>query len=327
MLSDNNLLKFTESGLYCPVGDFYIDPSRAVDYAVITHAHGDHACRGHRHYLAHELSGGVLRHRLGRDISLQTAAYGEKITRNGVTMSFAPAGHIIGSAQVKISFKGQVWVVSGDYKLEDDGLCAPFEPVKCHTFVSESTFGLPVYRWQPQNSVYDEIHSWWKENQEAGKISILLAYSLGKAQRILHGLNPSPDRNPASGHVYCHNSIEDTNTVLRESGVNLPPTRRLLESPPPGSLLLCPPNRLSFFNGLRTAVGSCSGWMALRNSRKWRGIDKGFVLSDHADWDGLNQAIKATGAERIFLGHGYSAALSRYLREKGLDAREIQDMK
>ncbi|QEC51557.1 putative mRNA 3-end processing factor [Anseongella ginsenosidimutans] len=316
-----NLLTFTESGLYCPAGNFYIDPSRAVDYAVITHAHSDHACRGHRHYLAHDLSGNVLRHRLGRAISLQTASYGEKVTRNGVTLSFAPAGHIIGSAQVKISFRGEVWVVSGDYKLEDDGLCAPFEPVKCHAFVSESTFGLPLYRWQAQERVFDEIHSWWKENRDAGKVSVLLAYSLGKAQRILHRLDPS------AGPVFCHNTIEDTNAILRDSGVALPPAHRLNEPLRAGGLLLCPPNGLSVLNGIPAAVGSCSGWMALRNSRKWRGIDKGFVLSDHADWEGLNEAINATGAEKVFLGHGYSASLARYLREKGLNAREVHEIR
>lgn len=316
-----NLLTFTESGLYCPAGNFYIDPSRAVDYAVITHAHSDHACRGHRHYLAHELSGNVLRHRLGGNISLQTAVYGENITRNGVTLSFAPAGHIIGSAQVKISFRGEVWVVSGDYKLENDGLCTPFEPVKCHAFVSESTFGLPMYRWQAQDTVFDEIHAWWKENRDAGKVSVLLAYSLGKAQRILHGLDPS------AGPVFCHNTIEDTNAILRDSGVALPFARRLNEPLRAGGLLLCPPNGLSVLYGIPAAVGSCSGWMALRNSRKWRGIDKGFVLSDHADWEGLNQAINATGAEKIFLGHGYSASLARYLREKGLDAREVHELR
>lgn len=315
-----NLLTFTERGIYCPVGDFYIDPSRAVEYAVITHAHGDHACRGHRHYLSHELSAGVLRHRLGRNISLQTAAYGETITRNGVTISFAPAGHIIGSAQVKVSCKGQVWVVSGDYKLENDGLCTPFEPVKCHAFISESTFGLPLYRWQPQDIIFDQIHSWWKESRDDGKVSVLLAYSLGKAQRILHGLNASV------GPVFCHNSIEDTNAVLRNSGVPLPATRRLDQRLLPGSLFLCPPGGLSLLSGIPAAVANCSGWMALRNARQWRGIDKGFVLSDHADWDGLNQAIAATGAEKVFLGHGYSAAMARYLQEKGVDAREVHSM-
>lgn len=316
----SNLLTCNDNGIYCPAGDFYIDPHRAVDYAVITHAHGDHACRGHRHYLSHRLSEGVLRHRLGRNISVQTAAYGEKITRNGVTISFHPAGHIIGSAQVRVSYKGQVWVVSGDYKLENDGLCTPFEPVKCHTFVSESTFGLPLYRWAAQGLVFDKIRSWWSGNLEQGKVSVLLAYSLGKAQRILHGLSGSVEP------VFCHNSIEDTNTVLRESGAKLPGTRRLTQRPLPGSLVLCPPGAISMLAGLPASIAACSGWMALRNARKWRGTDTGFVLSDHADWDGLNEAILATGAERIFLGHGYSTVMARYLREKGLNAEEVQAM-
>lgn len=331
--STDDLLTFTERGIYCPVGDFYIDPVRKVDYAVITHAHSDHAYRGHRNYLAHHLSEGVLRLRLGQHISLQTVDYGEPVRRNGVTVTLLPAGHIIGSAQVKVAWKGRVWVVSGDYKIEDDGLCTPFEPIPCHVFVSESTFGLPIYRWKPQQEIFKEINDWWKNNRDAGKISVLYAYSLGKAQRLLRHLDAS------LGRIFANRPVEDTNAVLRKNGVSLPPT---LPFPPEasetagpersrhyaadelaGGIVLCSPDALAGIPVPRYAAAHCSGWMATRKGRQWRPADKAFILSDHADWPGLNSAIASTGAERVFVTHGFSAELARYLCEKGLDAREI----
>ena len=176
-------------GLYCPAGDFYIDPWRPVERAVITHAHGDHARTGNQHYLAAAPGEGILRWRLGQDINLQTLAYGERLVHHGVTLSFHPAGHVLGSAQVRLEYQGEVWVASGDYKVEPDGTCAPFEPVRCHTFITESTFGLPIYRWQPQAQIFTGINDWWKANIASGKASVLFCYSFGKAQRILHGLD------------------------------------------------------------------------------------------------------------------------------------------
>ncbi len=185
---------------------------------MITHAHGDHARNGNQHYLASSASEGILRARLGQDINLQTLAYGQRLTHHGVTLSFHPAGHVLGSAQVRLEYGGEVWVASGDYKIEPDGTCAPFEPVRCHTFITESTFGLPIYRWQPQAQVFSEINQWWQANIAAGKASVLFCYSFGKAQRILHGIDAS------LGPILSHGAVEPLNRVYREAGVYLPPT-------------------------------------------------------------------------------------------------------
>lgn len=205
-------------GLYCPPGDFYIDPWRAVERSVITHAHGDHARSGNQHYLAAAPGEGILRSRLGQDINLQTLPYGERLSHHGVTLSFHPAGHVLGSAQVRLEYQGEVWVASGDYKVEPDGTCTPFEPVKCHTFITESTFGLPIYRWQPQAQIFEEINQWWRGNIAAGRASVLFCYSFGKAQRILHGIDES------LGPILAHGAVEPLNRVYREAGVHLPPT-------------------------------------------------------------------------------------------------------
>lgn len=205
-------------GLYCPAGDFYIDPWRPVERSVITHAHGDHARTGNQHYLAAAPGEGILRSRLGQDINLQTLAYGEKLLHHGVTLSFHPAGHVLGSAQVRLEYQGEVWVASGDYKVEPDGTCAPFEPVRCHTFITESTFGLPIYRWQPQAQIFAGINDWWQANIAAGKASVLFCYSFGKAQRILHGIDAS------IGPILSHGAVEPLNRVYREAGIYIPET-------------------------------------------------------------------------------------------------------
>src|SRR6195952_5519593 len=214
------LLEFTDRGIYCAKGKFYIDPWKPVDDAVITHAHADHAYVGHKHYLAHHLSKEVLYYRLG-EINLQTVEYGETVVKNGVSISLYPAGHVIGSAQIRIEYKGEVWVVSGDYKVEDDGISTPFEPVKCHSFISECTFGMPVYQWKPQVQVFDEVSSWWRSNLDQGLATVLVGYSLGKAQRILQNLDLF------NGKVYTHGTIENTNQALRNNGVKLHPTERI----------------------------------------------------------------------------------------------------
>lgn len=205
-------------GLYCPPGDFYIDPWRPVDRAVITHAHGDHAHRGNRHYLAAAPGAGILRARLGEDIDLQTLPYGARLEHRGVTLSLHPAGHVLGSAQVRLEYHGEVWVASGDYKVEADGTCEPFEPVRCHTFISESTFGLPIYRWQAQARLFADIDAWWRANAAAGRASVLFAYAFGKAQRVLHGIDAS------IGPLLVHGAVEPLNRVYREAGIHLPDT-------------------------------------------------------------------------------------------------------
>src|SRR5581483_1318267 len=314
------VLEFTDRGIFCSKGNFYIDPWKPVDYAVITHAHSDHAYPGHKHYLAHHLSKEILRYRLG-DISLQTIEYGESININGISVSLSPAGHVIGSAQVRVECEGEVWVVSGDYKLEDDSVCAPFEPVRCHHFISESTFGMPVYQWKPQSQVFEDINSWWRSNLENGIATVLVGYALGKSQRILQNLDQS------IGKVYAHGVIENTNEALRNNDVSLNPTIRITPETPREDIrkgiVLAPPMALGTpwmrkFGAYN--FGYCSGWMAVRGAKRRRAADRGFVLSDHADWNGLIAAIDATGCEKVYLTHGYTASFARYLNEIGYDA-------
>ena len=319
-MASSDLLIFTERGTYCPMGDFYIDPTRSVDRALITHAHSDHARAGHRRYLASAGTGPMLRHRLGK-IDLETLGYAEPRSIGDVSVSFHPAGHLPGSAQIRVEHKGQVWVVSGDYKTEADGLSDPFVPVPCHTFVTECTFGLPLFNWAPQSQVARDINGWWRTNRDAGRFSILGAYALGKAQRLLAMLDP------AIGPVLTHGAIEATNAVLRTQGVPLPGTVAVTPELDldayPGALVLAPPAAIQSAWTQRfgpAATGFASGWMALRGVRRRRSADRGFVLSDHADWQGLNAAIKATGAERIFVTHGYTSIFQRWLSGQGYDA-------
>ncbi len=310
----------TDRGLYCPAGDFYIDPWRPVPRALITHAHSDHARFGSEVYVCQRLTAPILIKRFG-EVAVETVAYGETLTRDGVEVSFHPAGHVMGSAQIRIAHRGEVWVASGDYKLESDGVSAPFEQQRCDTFITESTFGLPIYRWRPQGETIASINAWWRENAAAGRASLLFAYALGKAQRVLAHIDAS------IGPIVCHGAIESINAIHRAGGVALPPTRRAAEiskAELARALILAPPSAaaspwLRRFGDYSDALAS--GWMQVRGNRRRRGLDRGFVLSDHADWPGLLSAIRATGAERVFATHGSVGPLTRYLSEKGLDAR------
>lgn len=319
----DKLLTFTDRGIYCPQGDFFIDPWRPVDRAVITHGHSDHARGGHARYLATDAALPVMRHRLG-PISAQGAAYGETVTINGVALRFVPAGHVPGSAQVRVEYRGEVWVVSGDYKVTADGLSEPFEPVPCHSFISECTFGLPIFRWQDQTRVADQITSWWQENREKGRVSILAAYGLGKAQRIITMLK-------GAGPILTHGAVEETTKILRNQGYKIPPTipvtRDTDGSTYPGALVIAPPSAVDSAWSRRfgqVEVGFASGWMAIRGIRRRRGYGTGFIISDHADWDGLNHAIRETGASRVFVTHGYTDPFRQWLDSQGYDAGIVQ---
>ena len=327
-----DLVTLRPQGLYCPPGDFYIDPWRPVHRAVITHAHADHARAGHGHVLATAISEGVLRSRLGADLPLQGLAYGETVVHNGVRISLHPAGHVLGSAQVRLEHAGRVWVASGDYFLsahdERNPTCAPFEPLRCDCFITESTFGLPVYRWPRQAEVFAEIDAWWRANAAASRPSLLMAYSFGKAQRVLAGVDAT------IGPILVHGAVAPLNTAYRAAGVALPETRVLGDLPDKraladvlkGALVVAPPavhasawaRRLGDFSD-----GFASGWMQLRGARRRQGVDRGFVLSDHADWPGLQRAIRATGAERVIVTHGQEAVMVRWLREQGLQAESF----
>jgi putative mRNA 3-end processing factor len=309
-----------KEGLYCVPGGFYIDPWRPVDRAVITHAHGDHARYGHGHYLSAAPGVNVLKSRLG-DIHVQGLEYGETITHNGVAISLHPAGHVLGSAQIRMECGGEVWVASGDYKVEPDKTCAPFEPVRCDTFITESTFGLPIYRWDPEQQVIDEINTWWRRNAEAGRCSVVFAYAFGKAQRILSRLDPS------IGPIVCHGAVEPLNRVYRAGGVELPETVMVSEIDKAAlrrAIVIAPPSAsgspwMKRFGDYSDSFAS--GWMLLRGARRRRGVDRGFVLSDHADWPGLMSAIKATEAQQIIVTHGSIPTMVRWLCQNGLDAK------
>jgi len=322
--STMGLLINSSSGLYCPQADVYLDPWKPVKKAILSHGHADHARGGSASYLCTPTAAPVIRYRLG-EINLETLPFGKEIFINGVSFSFHPAGHILGSAQIKVSSKGETVVFSGDYKTVNDGFSEAFEPVKCHTFITESTFGLPIYHWQNQEYVFEEIENWCLHNRNNGYLSIIYAYSLGKAQRILQGISNR------LGPVYTHLTIEAVLKVMRNQGISLhktiPVNADLSRADLMNGLIIAPPaaqhtNWLKKFEPIRHGVAS--GWMALRGARRRRNADKGFVLSDHADWEGLNEAIALTGAENVFVTHGYSDILSKWLQDKGLNAQPLE---
>jgi len=320
----NAIIATTPAGLYCREGDFYIDPRLPVERAVITHAHADHVRWGCQSYLCARDSYSLLRARLGPDKRIQDLAYGETLRINSIELSLHPAGHILGSAQVRIERDGQVVVVSGDYKDGPDPTCAPLVPLRCDTFVSESTFGLPIFKWPRQEDVLRDIRSWWQVNRAEGRTSILFAYALGKAQRVLAGLGS------AIGPVLTHGAVEKINQCYRETGISLPDTRHVGEVNNRAllkeALVIAPPSAdhpawLKRFPQRSRAFAS--GWMRIRGNRRRRAVDRGFVLSDHSDWDGLVRTILATRAETIVLTHGYAAEMARWLQEKGLQAETL----
>lgn len=317
------LIEPTPDGLFCAAGGFHIDPWQPVTRAVITHAHGDHLRPGSHSYLCAAPALPVVRRRLPPEAHVTGLEYGETVVLDGVRVSFHPAGHVLGSAQVRLEQGGQVWVASGDYKLAADPTCAPFEPVRCHTFVTEATFGLPVFRWQPADVVIDDIMAWWDEMQDAGRPAVLFAYALGKTQRILAELGRRTDR-----PVFVHGALADLIDVYRMAGVSMAPTRVATDEPRgtsfAGQLILAPVLARGSIWMRRFAEHSsafASGWMRIRGARRRRGYDRGFVLSDHADWPSLLQAVAASRAERVFVTHGYTAPLARYLASRGFDAQ------
>ncbi len=319
-----SLITVTAGGLYCPAGDFFIDPWRPAPRAVITHAHGDHLRAGSDAYFTSRAGAALARRRLPPDARLTALEYGEPVDFGGVRVSLHPAGHVLGSAQVRLEHDGEVWVVSGDYKRDADLTCAPFEVVPCDVFISEATFALPVYRWSPASAVAADILAWWQANRARGLASVLFAYALGKAQRVLAELavlTPEP--------VYVHGAVENLVEVYRDAGVAMSPTlspQATRRTDYAGALVLAPPGAVGSPWMRRfgdAATGFCSGWMRVRGDRRRRGYDRGFVLSDHADWPSLLRTFRETGARRILLTHGHTETMTRYLREQGLDAAAL----
>lgn len=314
------LITWTPKGLYCTAGDFYIDPHRAVDLAVVTHAHSDHARRGSKKYICVESGAELLKTRLGKKIEVETYRYGETFQLGKVKVSLHSAGHILGSAQVRVEYDGEVWVASGDYKRDHDPSCDPFESVACDTFITEATFGTPKFVWQKNINHGEMIHDWWINNEKKGINSILFGYSLGKAQRILAELHAY-----AHKPVLIHSTIHELTECYRRQDRNMAPTEIMSEKHLSGELILAPPSILTdgwvpYLGSYKTAFAS--GWMQNSN---WKRYDRGFVMSDHADWNDLNQTIKESGAKRVYVQHR-DGALVRHLKKEGLEAYPIADL-
>jgi putative mRNA 3-end processing factor len=301
------LIEFTNRGLYCPAGDFFIDPSQG----------------GSTHYLCHKDCKPLLELRLGKK-SIQTLAWEEPILINGVRVSLHPAGHVIGSSQVRVEYQGEVWVASGDYKIQDDGISGTFQPVKCHFFITESTFALPVYKWKEDPELFGEMGAWIEDNKSKGKTSILQAYSIGKAQRVISNLAGFVDQ------VYAQTAIFQTQEALEKAGFDFPNVRLLTAQIKPEALrrsLVVATGLVAEGSILKNlapySMGICSGWERVSSKRRGQLADTGFALSDHADWEGLLAAVKETGAEKVFVTHGFQSEFTRYLNEIGIPASEV----
>ncbi len=321
-----SVIELTSQGLYCAAGDFHIDPWRPVPRAVITHGHADHARPGSGLYFGERSGAGILRHRLGQAIQLHTLAYGESFPLGSANISLHPAGHILGSAQVRVEVGGEVWVVTGDFKRDRDPTCAAFESVPCDTLITEATFALPIYRWPTLETVTADIYQWWQDNARRGRASVLFCYALGKAQRVLCALRAHTDQ-----RVLLHGAVVPLTHIYREAGVDMVPTHPALdvhsEDKFAGELIIAPPGAngtawMKRFGDCGT--GFCSGWMLLRGNRRRRGYDRGFVMSDHADWPALIDTIRDSGASKVLATHGRSDTLVRYLLEQGIAAQELR---
>lgn len=318
------LVKFTKKGIYCIPGKFYLDPWYPVEYAIISHGHADHARWGNKHYLCHNQSKAILQHRIGADISIESLPYNEYKVINGVKVSFHPAGHILGSAQIRLEYKGYIVVFSGDYKTQPDFITTPFEPVKCHEFITESTFGLPIYKWKSEEELQKELQDWIVQNQQNNRTSVFLGYSLGKAQRIMKLVENVEE-------IYVHSAIHNLNKAIENSGITLPTTKLLTadfkKTEIQNKIVILPPALLGskmIKKIPNAATAICSGWMQIRGNRRWKGVDAGFAVSDHADWNGLLSAVKATEAEKVYVTHGSQAVFSKYLNEIGIEAHELK---
>lgn len=321
------LLEVNDNGIYCRQADVYIDPWRPVRRAVISHGHADHMRWGNSYYLCHTDTVPALKTRIGVDTNFEALPYGKVKLINGVSFSFHPAGHILGSSQVRVEYKGEIWVFTGDYKIYNDGLSAEYEPVKCHHFISESTFGLPIYQFESPLKIFQDIKDWWHLNASGGHNTVVLCYSLGKAQSILNQFKDS------DGPIFTHGAVANLNAAYAENGYHFSGQRLTQDTDKAsikGALIIAPPSTLGTawmrkFGSYKVAM--CSGWMQLRGARRRRGVDKGFIFSDHCDFASLDKAVLATGAENIYITHGYESQYSKWLSERyGLNAHVMKTL-
>lgn len=318
------LLTLTNKGLYCALGDFYIDPWREVETAIITHGHGDHAHRGMQKYITVTENQFILRKRIPEG-EITTYSYGEVFSMGDVTVSFHPAGHILGSSQVRLQYQDEVWVFTGDFKRDADLTCAPFEVIPCDVFISEATFSLPVYKWPSFDQEIKEIYEWWMKNKSEGNNSVLLCYALGKAQRIIAGLRQLTDE-----IIWVHGTIDEINHSYEKTGQSWPGVQKVpLDNKEKlkGAFIMCPPSALGSSWSKRLTpkkVAFASGWMRLRGNRRRKGYERGFVISDHADWPSLVQTVKDTGCSKVYFTHGQTDAIVKYMNEHGIEARDLK---
>ena len=322
-------LQVIHQDLFCPPGQFFIDEMKPADICIVTHAHGDHASFGHKLYIGTEETIAIIKRRMRKEIPARIVKYGEKIRLNQTWVSLHPAGHILGSSQVRIE-TDCITVVSGDYKRVADPTCQPFEPIKCDIFVTESTFALPIYQWPDSLQVANQILHWWESNAANGHPSLLFCYSLGKAQRLLSLLSQVKKETT----VYLHGAMLSLCQLYQERGIAMTNFKAVAEMPKgtcfSQELILAPPSALGTawvkrFPSFRTAFAS--GWMAVRGTRRRKALDRGFILSDHADWQGLIKTILETEAKIILTTHGNCTTLAHFLREKHqLDARELKGL-
>ena len=318
----SKFIEFRKKGIYCIPGKFYLDPWKPVKFAIISHGHADHARSGMQHYLCHHYTKPIIQHRLGKDISVESLGYNQVKDINGVKVSLHPAGHLIGSSQIRMEYKGEIVVFSGDYKVDEDEISTAFEVVKCHTFITESTFGLPIYKWE-KNHVYRQmLTNWILDNKKNGKTSVFYGYSLGKAQRVMKLVEGVDD-------IFVHSAIDNLNKAIATTGLKIPTYNRIdwdNRNEMKGKIVIVPPSLLGS-NIIKkvpnAATAICSGWMQVRGNRRWKAVDAGFPISDHADWEGLLSAVKATEAEKVFVTHGAQATFAKYLNETGVEAYEL----
>lgn len=326
MIRPQDLLRPAPGGLYCPIGDFYVDPVRPVDRAVITHGHSDHARPGHGAVLATPETLAIMAERYGPDFAgrVQPAAYGEATTINGVAVRFAPAGHVLGSAQAVIERDGLIMVVSGDYKRRRDPTCLPFEPVSCHVFISEATFGLPVFVHPPDGEeIARLVHSLTQFPERAHLVG---AYALGKAQRVIRLLREAGwDRT-----IHVHGALERLNRLYQNEGVDLgslAPATGLKAGALGGEVVIAPPSAIQDRWARRFAdpvTAFASGWMGVKARARQRGVELPLVISDHADWPELIQTFEELAPEEIWITHGREEGLLRWAELKGVKARALR---
>jgi putative mRNA 3-end processing factor len=315
--NNKDLIKYKDGNLYCELADIWIDPSKPVKRALITHAHFDHFTFGCEEYFSTKETAILIKKRVEDDLNIKEFDYGEEFKVNGINISFHPSGHILGSSQIRFIFAEEKWLITGDFKLQNDETCKKYEIVKTDYLISECTFGLPIFKWDETKKIATNISNWITNSPD--KTSLLFCYSLGKAQRLLNEIS----KTNFEGNIYSHKSIHKMNDCYRQLGICIKDTIKIENKKKidqlKGNLILLPPSlsKGSYLKNLKNIqTAFASGWMSIRALRNRSGYDKGFAISDHADWNGILEVVKKSEAKNVFFHHGDSEVLSKYLSEK-----------